>query len=267
MGKEGVMVYCPVCGLMTAPYRYPVHICTKYKEGQVVSRVKKAWNYKLSVWEVAEDETKDARSAENTAEAEKAAYSARDAKDNAGQEFDQEKRELSWQEYLAKRPEDRAATGTAKESAKESLTGYQSCGITTDGHPRACVCMACRPSYIKTHTDNCGCFDCYKWKKEKGINVTYAGTGYGHYSHGQYSANSYTYVPVKPWEGLDRKKWPNTFMTLLRLYYDSSWYHGKTIPDSEYRDRILHGKYAKEPKYGSYYTDNEEYWHGMGGVD
>jgi hypothetical protein len=35
---------------------------------------------------------------------------------------------------------------------------------------------------------------------------------------------SYEYKPAKPFDGLDRKKWPHTFITLMLFYYNPEWY-------------------------------------------
>lgn len=59
--------------------------------------------------------------------------------------------------------------------------------------------------------------------------------------------------PSKPWENVDRHKFPNTFMRLIQMYYASDWYKaGPYIPDDDYRDRIYRGVYKPLPKGVSY---------------
>lgn len=35
---------------------------------------------------------------------------------------------------------------------------------------------------------------------------------------------SYTYVPWRPYDGVDRNRWPNTWMCLVRLYNSPDWH-------------------------------------------
>lgn len=75
----------------------------------------------------------------------------------------------------------------------------------------------------------------------------------------QSTSTSYNWSEAKPWEGIDRWKWPNTWNKLIMLYYSKEWW-GKYISNDEYRDRILRGIYKPEPKYGSrvHYQDEED---------
>lgn len=67
---------------------------------------------------------------------------------------------------------------------------------------------------------------------------------------------SYVYDPAKPWEGLDRFKYPATWHLLLKLYFDREWWKfGIYIPDEEYRDRVLRGVYIKRSPGYRHYTE------------
>jgi hypothetical protein len=81
--------------------------------------------------------------------------------------------------------------------------------------------------------------------------------------------SAYTpYVVTRPWTGVDRNRFPNTFMALVKLYYAKDWYNvGPYISDDDYRDRVLKGIYKPQSKsvmqpnygYGSYYYRGEEW--------
>lgn len=74
---------------------------------------------------------------------------------------------------------------------------------------------------------------------------------------------SYSY-PTKPWEGVDAKRFPSTFMTLVKLYHLHEWYRvGPWVSDDEYKDRLkgIYREKAKStqmvPRYHSVYNDWE----------
>lgn len=69
-----------------------------------------------------------------------------------------------------------------------------------------------------------------------------------------------TWTPCRPWEGVDRTKWPYTWWTLLMLYYSDKWHtEGKYIDDSDYRDRVFKGIYRPEPKKYEYHPGKSHY--------
>jgi hypothetical protein len=71
------------------------------------------------------------------------------------------------------------------------------------------------------------------------------------------SYSSHVYVPRVPWEGLDFKKWRNTYMVLLRLYHEpNSYKYTRHISEADWDDR-LKGIYKPEPKIGyrHYYSE------------
>lgn len=74
------------------------------------------------------------------------------------------------------------------------------------------------------------------------------------------SSSSYQYNTTRPWTGMDRFKWPNTFMTLIKMYYAKDWWSaGPYIAEDDYRDRILKGIYKPQVKYPSYTSNYGNY--------
>lgn len=162
--------------------------------------------------------------------------------------------------------------GTPNPPGEEGTTGFSSCELPpreqkllgpaepykdddADEHYKTCVCVQCRPHEIKNHPESCACWKCWDWKKGKGL------VG-GYHSH-----QTPQYKPVKPWEGIDRAKWPNTYFFCVSLYYiGNRWYEGKSIPDEDYRNRVTKGIYKPEPKYPKYYG-TEDYHNFYGNHD
>lgn len=209
-------VSCPDCKTLTDT-TWPIHICTIWKNGMRISSTKKHWNTGLSVWEIVPEETEEKRV------------------------FDQEQRELSWQKQV------KAAENAAEVEKEQTEATYQSCEIparTSPVHHKGCICDACKPSHLKTHIGTCRCYDCWKWKFDKGaVTETWLNWGRG------VGTGSYYYHDVKPWAGVDAKKWPSTFKFLMGQYYISNrWYEGLTISSKDYENRVLRGVYAEEPK-------------------
>ena len=98
---------------------------------------------------------------------------------------------------------------------------------------------------------------------------------WGDYDHddgayqGSFSYDPERYRLIKPFDDLDRKKWPNTFMQLMLFFYGGEWYSMTTyvkdnpaIPDikSPRADVLARWKthLAKEPK-SEDYTDWEDW--------
>lgn len=51
-----------------------------------------------------------------------------------------------------------------------------------------------------------------------------------------YGYGSYEYKPYRPFDNLDRKKWPSTFRTLLLFYYNPEWHRmTKWVSDDKIR--------------------------------
>ncbi len=76
------------------------------------------------------------------------------------------------------------------------------------------------------------------------------------YGHSHYESQ---WTPIKPWDGVDRFRWPNTFLKLVQLYYDGAWHqHGKYIPD-EFMKKRLAGDYSDKPNKYGYYTTPHVY--------
>jgi hypothetical protein len=74
----------------------------------------------------------------------------------------------------------------------------------------------------------------------------YPRAGIPHYSHS-------TYKPWVPWEGVDRKKWPNAWMALFTAYHQNDWHrYGKWVSDDVWQAR-LRGEYRPEPQYVKHY--------------
>lgn len=72
-------------------------------------------------------------------------------------------------------------------------------------------------------------------------------------SYSNYGSN-YTYDYCYPWEGVDRKKFPNTWWELFNQYHLPQWHSsGKYIPAVDWRRR-LKGEYPPEPKHGYHYS-------------
>lgn len=229
-------VYCADCQTMTQPDS-KIHLCVKYDgKGQRVSVLGKRWDSRLNCWVLANEE--DVRKGQRV-------Y---DEKSN---------RWMDSEEYKKSKEEKTEASYSACELPKRSSIHQPMKGA--DGkHYKSCTCNECRPVEIRPHSDNCICKGCKDFRISKGL-----------------LADPYTYVhtpyvPVKPWDGIDRKKWPNTWMWLFGLYYiGSRWYNGKTIPDSDFRDRVEKGIYKPEPKgyghgyhagvYGPYWGDHDHY--------
>lgn len=66
------------------------------------------------------------------------------------------------------------------------------------------------------------------------------------------------YTPVRPWEGVDRNRFPATWQILVYQYFQYDWWKGKYLKDEDYRDRILRGVYVKEEK-TNYYSQRYDY--------
>lgn len=64
------------------------------------------------------------------------------------------------------------------------------------------------------------------------------------------NSSGYQFVQVYPFDGVDIKKWPNTYKYLLKFHFHRDEDRGKYIPSEDYKDRILKGVYKPEPKYG-----------------
>lgn len=69
--------------------------------------------------------------------------------------------------------------------------------------------------------------------------------------------SKHVYTVPKPWDSVDRVKFPETWKTLVMLYYAKDWHSGKYIPESDYINRITKGIYVPEPK-------GWRDWHGDG---
>lgn len=233
------------------------HVCNVYKEGVCVRSTNKRWDARLNCWVLADSKTQYQKYLDDKREEEKDVRRGNryyDSKQNVWIDLDTgvgEKGPPALEPKETKTPD---AEGE----------GYQTCEIPPKGkeaHHEKCICNDCKSESIKSHPDTCSCWNCWSWKKKKGLTQdSWAAFGNPHYGH--------HYIDVKPWEGVDIKKWPNTFMYLMGLYYiNSRWYNGVTITAKEYQDRVLHGKYAPEPKqyYKKKYDDDElEYWRHWG---
>ena len=220
---DRVMVTCDECKQLV-DLAWTVHICTIWSaEGHRVKTTKKLWNPTLRLWELHPDEIKKT--------------------------FPQEERELGWQK-LEKVAGDEKEKGEEKKEAT-----FQSCKIPERKplitHHKSCICRECRPSDLRHHIENCRCYDCWKWKWEIGaVFETWASYSRDRV-HGYYG-----YYHVRPWSGLSREKWPNTFDFCLSQYFiGNRWYEGLTIPDKDYEDRVCRGIYAPEPKRYKPYDD------------
>jgi len=64
------------------------------------------------------------------------------------------------------------------------------------------------------------------------------------------------YQPKVPWEGIDRKKWPATWLQLVKQYHSGDWWQGyKYISDADW-DARLRGEYRPEPQRHYYQSTN-----------
>ena len=221
---DKVMVPCDECKSLV-DLRFPIHICTIWKGGVRVKSTKKLWNPTLQLWVVHPDEVREKK------------------------ELDQEERELGWQKL-------EKVAGEEREKKEETEASFQTCEIPQKlvTHSKSCTCNNCRPRDLKYHLDSCRCFECWRWKFGIGaIQEVWASFS----QHNNYhSSSTYTYIDVKPWSGVDRAKFPNTWDFLFAQYYlGNRWYEGLTIPGREYEDRILRGIYAPEPKRWSRYDN------------
>lgn len=153
-------------------------------------------------------------------------------------------------EIPLKKPEPQKLLTESSESRKAYVDEW-------GNHYKTCVCSLCRPIEIRHHTDLCACNPCWNFKRDKGL---VGGTRSTYQSGGSEHKSNYVYVSVKPYDHIDYKKWPSTYMYLLGLYnIKNYWYDGKTIPDPDYRDRIEKGIYKPEPK-GYSGHDQYDYW-------
>lgn len=72
--------------------------------------------------------------------------------------------------------------------------------------------------------------------------------------------NAWDWDPVRPWENVDRNRWPSTWNKLVQLYFHEDWnkyQQGKYISNGEYRDRIYNKIYKPETK-SSVVTVNDD---------
>ncbi len=236
MAKGKTMVFCPQCKLL-ADIHAPFHTCTVYtKDWQVVSRTRRVWNSKLSCFDLApgekEPELEDVRKGNRY-------Y---DSKLNKWIELS------TGQPVNGAREIKRLGPGDPGDEDK-SEPQFSSCeiGPKKQEKEKEEKTIPERPVNLRSHSDQCSCWNCWNWKKSTGqTDKNWSDyTGYSYGSHGTYG-----YVDVKPWDGVEYKKWPNTYFFLLRYFYvGNDWYSGgKYISAKEYQDRILHGKYVKEEK-------------------
>lgn len=154
-----------------------------------------------------------------------------------------------------KETKDEKSEATYTSCELPARTGVHAPMKKADGtHYKTCTCNECRPVEIRLHSDRCVCEKCKTFRTSKGL----IAEPYAPYK-------PYVYTPVKAWDGVDRKKWPNTWMWLFSHYYiGNRWYAGKHISDTDFRDRVEKGIYRPEPKY------SQNYWTGYGdynGVD
>ena len=57
------------------------------------------------------------------------------------------------------------------------------------------------------------------------------------------------WAAARPWVGVDKNRFPSTFMKLVQMYYATDWYQaGPYIADEVYLDRVQRGIYKPEPK-------------------
>lgn len=240
------LIFCPVCTSMGAR---DFHVCNVYKEGVLVRTTNKRWDARLNCWVLDDNKSVIQKMLEDKKEEDEDVRRWRryyDVKRNVWVNLDNGSEEPG-----------PPVMDPGKDDKDEGKEGYQTCEIPRkEPHEALCICETCKPYSIKGHRDTCSCWNCWSWKKAKGLtNETWA--AYGNPNYGQY-------VEVKPWDGVDAKKWPNTFMCLMGLYYiNNRWYNGLTITSKEYKDRILHKKYAPEPKpYFKKKTEDDDntYW-------
>ena len=243
------------------------HICSIYKEGVLVRTTNKRWDPRLNCWILDDNKTVMQKLLEEQ----------RKEKEDVrrGNRY-YDSRQNRWIDLDTGQPEKHVLStesdpGDEQARAEENVEdgeGYMTCEIPKKDaatHPTLCVCIDCKPFHLRSHSENCSCWNCWSWKKAKGV-TTESWASYGNPNYGQ------MYVEVKPWDGVDRAKWPNTFMYLMGQYYiHGRWSEGLTITNKEYQDRVLRGKYAPEPKpyYKKKYDEDAttEFWRYWGEYD
>jgi hypothetical protein len=254
MRENKRLIFCPECTSMGA---VDFHVCNVYKEGVCVRSTNKRWDPRLNCWVLDDRRTQyqkyldEKRSEEKDVRRGNRYY---DSKQNKWIDLDTGKEEAG--------PPALEPTASGGSEGSEGSEGYQTCELPKkEAHDPKCICNDCKSPSIRSHPDSCSCWNCWSWKKAKGL-TTDSWAAFGNPHYGQH------YVDVKPWDGVDIKKWPNTFMYLMGLYYiNNRWYNGVTITGKEYQDRVLHGKYAPEPKqyYKKKHEDDElNYWRNWG---
>lgn len=99
----------------------------------------------------------------------------------------------------------------------------------------------------------CPRHDFHSWWDCKGV-----ASGLPQYNPGTYHVNrskrakrdtipqsaGYTYVPKKPWDGLDKRRWPSTFATLMLLYYSPDWWTSTKYVETEEEKAELRKTYG-----------------------
>lgn len=73
--------------------------------------------------------------------------------------------------------------------------------------------------------------------------------------------HNYNLGPVRPWEGVDRNRFPETWKMLVFLYFQNDWWRGRYIRDDIYKQRLA-GEYVKEVPTQTQGTYTERYQYG-----
>lgn len=316
--KPNTYVFCPVCNSMTQPFSN-VHWCKIEKEGQVVRQMKKRWDSVIGAWVLADDDPELIRERKKAAQEEREREkrdklaesfkgykksfvkttrdidvrdsdkyydaSSKTWRDLEGKSTEppgeEERTNLTWDEYLKKRHGENAAyihgvlssrreeeglcrhglynCGRCRIEAEAiAESGYQTCEIPKKIENGA---EAEKAKFIegekneRGHELRCTCVECRPEEIKRHLETCHCHKCFKFKTE---LGMKVWWTPVdwaqvitpKPWDNVPFAKWPQTFHCLFRWYHESyNWYNsGRYISDEDYWNRILHGIYKPEPK-------------------